>query len=156
MVVTHSVSNSALLSAPIAEKDRDALLIICQIRSLRGKKLLYVIRNHGSLEEARVHACMKHHRIGERELPDIVMIEHAVVHEFIGFFKNRVHRRNIPVAYIRTKEVLAKFDTIERKRSDLRAEFEAMANERRRLALRLNELEGTTAALRQTASTDGR
>ena len=28
-----------------------------------------------------------------------------------------------------------------------------MANERRRLALRLNELEGTTAALRQTAST---
>ena len=96
---------------------------------------------------------MKHHRIGERELPDIVMIEHAVVHEFIGFFKNRVHRRNIPVAYIRTKEVLAKFDTIERKRSDLRAEFEAMANEHRRLALRLNELEGTTAALRQTAST---
>ena len=57
------------------------------------------------------------------------------------------------MAYFRTKEVLAKFDTTERKRSDLRAEFEAMANERRRLALRLNELEGTTAALRRTAST---
>ncbi len=96
---------------------------------------------------------MKHHRIGERELPEIVMIERAVVHEFIGFFKIPVHPRNIPVAYFRTKEVLAKFDTTERKQSDLHAEFEAMTNERRRLALRLNELEGTTAALRRTAST---
>ena len=59
--------------------------------------------------------------------------------------KSRIEQEN--------REVLAKFDTIERKRIDLRAEFEAMTNERRRLALRLNELEGTTAALRRTAST---
>ena len=59
--------------------------------------------------------------------------------------KSRIEQEN--------RELLAKFDTIERKRSDLRAEFEAMANERRRLILRLNELEGTTFALRQTAST---
>ena len=59
--------------------------------------------------------------------------------------KSRIEQEN--------REVLAKFDTIERKRSDLRAEFEAMANERRRLILRLNELDGATAALRRTAST---
>ena len=51
-----------------------------------------------------------------------------------------------------SRVLLAKFDTIDRERSDLRAELEAMAHERRRLALRLNELEGTTVALRQTAS----
>ena len=59
--------------------------------------------------------------------------------------KSRIEQEN--------RELLANFDTIERKRSDLRAEFEAMANERRRLILRLNELEGTTFALRRTAST---
>ena len=59
--------------------------------------------------------------------------------------KSRIEQEN--------RELLAKFDTIEHKQSDSRAEFEAMANERRRLALRLNELEGTTAALRRTAST---
>ena len=59
--------------------------------------------------------------------------------------KSRIEQEN--------RELLAKFDTIERKRSDLRAEFEAMANERRRLILRLNELDGATAALRRTAST---
>ena len=59
--------------------------------------------------------------------------------------KSRIEQEN--------REVLANFDTVERKRNDLRAEFEAMANERRRLALRLNELEGTTVALRRTAST---
>ena len=59
--------------------------------------------------------------------------------------KSRIEQEN--------REVLAKFDTMERKRNDLRAEFEAVANERRRLTLRLNELEGTTAALRRTAST---
>ena len=51
-----------------------------------------------------------------------------------------------------SRALLAKFDTIDRERSDLRPELEAMAHERRRLALRLNELEGTTVALRQTAS----
>ena len=59
--------------------------------------------------------------------------------------KSRIEQEN--------RELLANFDTMERKRSDLRAEFEAMANERRRLILRLNELEGTTFALRRTAST---
>ena len=59
--------------------------------------------------------------------------------------KSRIEQEN--------RELLAKFDIIERKQSDSRTEFEAMANERRRLALRLNELEGTTVALRQTAST---
>ena len=137
---TRSISGAenTRLSAELRKAHSRVDQLVAERDDLRTRAVELETAGDGTRDElARVRKSLARERDGAAALS--VQLTHERTE------KSRIEQEN--------RELLAKFDTIERKRNDLRAEFEATVNERRRLALRLNELEGTTAALRRTAST---
>src|SRR5215510_6064480 len=71
-------------------------------RSL-GQELLYVLLDHCSFEEGRIHAGPQRHRIHKHKLTEILFAEQVFLYQLIRLRHHRAHIRYIPVSNVRAE-----------------------------------------------------